>query len=213
MLLSQLIASQQDQYQAIQAQIEALQEQQRQIQSYLQRLGSVESQMESAAKLMQEAVASIRQECPDELPAYQSLINGFFGQAPIAVLNASVDTDPQPEVTTPAPSDSWTEIDEDIDSYYKANPVVETENTTLETTAVVVEEDDCQDPEERLQEKVGEEGESQPELDFSGLTWVQIKRLASSMGIDINRRKRPHMEKALTDIGITQSEIAQFLKG
>ncbi|MFL9458088.1 hypothetical protein AB0758_44565 [Tolypothrix bouteillei VB521301_2] len=130
MLLSQLIASQQDQYQAIQAQIEALQEQQRQIQSYLQRLGSVESQMESAAKLMQEAVASIRQECPDELPAYQSLINGFFGQAPIAVLNASVDTDPQPEVTTPAPSDSWTEIDEDIDSYYKANPVVETENTT-----------------------------------------------------------------------------------
>jgi len=92
MLLNQAINAQQNTYAQIQVQIEALQEQQRQIQAYLQRLGSIESKMESAAQLMQEAIADIRETCPDELPVYQELITGFFGNAPVAFLKATVES-------------------------------------------------------------------------------------------------------------------------
>ena len=57
MLLNQVIASQQEIYAGIQNQIEQLQEKQRHIQAYLQQLGSVESQMVSAAQMVQEAIA------------------------------------------------------------------------------------------------------------------------------------------------------------
>jgi hypothetical protein len=90
MLLSTAIQTQQNSYAEIQVQIEALQEQQRQIQAYLQRLGSIESKMESAAQLMQEAIADIREACPDELPGYKQLISGFFQDNPVAFLEASV---------------------------------------------------------------------------------------------------------------------------
>ena len=57
MFLNQVIASQQEIYAGIQNQIEQLQEKQRHIQAYLQQLGSVESQMVSAAQMVQEAIA------------------------------------------------------------------------------------------------------------------------------------------------------------
>ncbi|MFL9823188.1 hypothetical protein AB0756_39800 [Tolypothrix campylonemoides VB511288_2] len=209
MLLATTFNQTQVQIDVLQAEIIRLQNEVASLQAHQQAVQSASKAAESALTQIRTALQMIESVSPNDVATFKDAIAQIF-QGEVLALNASIDTDPQPEV---APSDSWTEIDEDIDSYYKANPVVETENTTLETTAVVVEEDDCQDPEERLQEKVGEEGESQPELDFSGLTWVQIKRLASSMGIDINRRKRPHLEKALSDIGVTQSEIDQFLKG
>lgn len=77
-----------------------MQAKQREIQAYLQQLGSIESQMVSAAQMIQEAVASIREVCPDELENYQATINALFGGSPIAQLTASVD--PQTENETPS---------------------------------------------------------------------------------------------------------------
>lgn len=94
MLLSTLTANLQANYATIQAQIEVLQEQQRQIQAQLQRLGSVESKMESAAALIMEAIADIREVCPEELPGYKQVVTGLFGKA-IALIQ------PEPEVVEP----------------------------------------------------------------------------------------------------------------
>jgi hypothetical protein len=103
MLLNQVIASQQSAYADIQSQIELLQEKQRHIQAYLQQLGSVESQMVSAAQMVQEAIASIREICPDELVNYQNTINGLFGAVPVAKLEPSPEPSPETE-TQPEPS-------------------------------------------------------------------------------------------------------------
>jgi hypothetical protein len=103
MLLNQVIASQQSAYADIQSQIELLQEKQRHIQAYLQQLGSVESQMVSAAQMVQEAIASIREICPDELVNYQNTINDLFGAVPIAKLEPSPEPSPETE-TQPEPS-------------------------------------------------------------------------------------------------------------
>ena len=103
MFLNQVIASQQEIYAGIQNQIEQLQEKQRHIQAYLQQLGSVESQMVSAAQMVQEAIASIREICPDELINYQNTINSLFGAVPIAKLEPSPEPSPETE-TQPEPS-------------------------------------------------------------------------------------------------------------
>uniref|UniRef100_A0A0C1N1U1 Rho termination factor N-terminal domain-containing protein n=2 Tax=Tolypothrix TaxID=111782 RepID=A0A0C1N1U1_9CYAN len=209
MLLATTFNQTQVQIDVLQAEIIRLQNEVASLQAHQQAVQSASKAAESALTQIRTALQMIESVSPNDVATFKDAIAQIF-QGEVLALNASIDTDPQPEV---APSDSWTEIDEDIDSYYKANPVAETEDTTLETTAVVVEEDDYQDPEETLVEQKEDTSESQAELDFSSLTWVQIKRLASSMGIDINRRKRPHLEKALSDIGVTQSEIDQFLKG
>lgn len=165
--------------------------------------GAAASALEATAKAFKAVLTAYGEKGVEEFK--QALCDLAGIQAPVAYINASTDTNPQPEVapvapTAPTNDDVWDSDDSD--------------DTAIETTAVVVsDEDDYQDPEERLQEQKEDTSESQPELDFSSLTWVQIKKLASSMGIDTNRRKRPHLEKALSDIGITQSEIAQFLKG
>lgn len=78
MLLAELTSSLQNHYAQIQEQIEALQEQQRLIQAQLQRVGSVESKMESAAVLIQEAIAEINEVCPEELENYQTTIDSLF---------------------------------------------------------------------------------------------------------------------------------------
>lgn len=101
MLLTSLIGSFQNQYADIQAQIEELQEQQRKIQAYLQQLGSVESQMVSAVQMLQEAIASINEVCPDQLAEYQETVVGLFS-VPVAALEAS-QPEPQPE-TQPDPN-------------------------------------------------------------------------------------------------------------
>jgi hypothetical protein len=103
MLLSNLIASHQESYADIQAKIEDLQEQQRKIQAYLQQLGSVESQMVSAVQMLQEAISSINEVCPNELAEYQQTVVGLFS-SPVAMLESS-QPDPEPEPQPdPAPS-------------------------------------------------------------------------------------------------------------
>ncbi|MUH00359.1 hypothetical protein F7734_52060 [Scytonema sp. UIC 10036] len=108
MLLTQAISAQQALYANIEAEIQALQARQREIQSYLQTLGGIESKMESAALLVQEAIAEIKQHCPDELPAYQTLINGFFDSTVAGQIAPSDDTDPTPPAppTPPTPPES-----------------------------------------------------------------------------------------------------------
>ncbi|HYW18106.1 MAG TPA: hypothetical protein VE956_02125 [Nodularia sp. (in: cyanobacteria)] len=125
MLLQSLIQNQQSAYSDIQAQIESLQEQQRHIQAFLQQLGSVKSQMLSAAQMVSEAVASIREVCPDELNNYQDTITGLFGDAAIAQLTASLEAEePAPEAPqqSPSPEDKQT-----IDVVAEAQP----ENNTV----------------------------------------------------------------------------------
>lgn len=99
MLLAELTANLQNQYAQIQEQIEALQEQQRLIQAQLQRVGSVESKMESAAVLMQEAIAEINEVCPEELDNYQATISSLFTQsvAQLPPSDDSVDVEPPVE--------------------------------------------------------------------------------------------------------------------
>lgn len=82
MLLQNLMQQQQQAYAQIQSQIEQLQEQQRQVQAYLQQLGSVESQMLSAAQVIEEAIVSINQVCPGELENYKQLIISLFNVIP-----------------------------------------------------------------------------------------------------------------------------------
>ncbi|MEB3884027.1 hypothetical protein [Lyngbya sp. CCY1209] len=86
MLLNDLLARQQSQFDAIQGQIEQLQEQQRQIQAFMQRIGSCESKMESAAALMQQAIATVREVCPEELDAYRAVVLSLFEGHTIAHL-------------------------------------------------------------------------------------------------------------------------------
>lgn len=114
MLLNTLINQQQSLYTDIQVQIDSLQERQREIQAFLQKLGSVESQMLSAAQMVQEAIASIREVCPDELENYQATINGLFGDAPVAQLDQASDFEPQ--VTQPvAPTEPQPPETEPVD--------------------------------------------------------------------------------------------------
>ncbi|MGH8001263.1 MAG: hypothetical protein ACREPR_18020 [Brasilonema sp.] len=102
MLLSQAIESQQSLYAQLQVQIEALQEQQRLIQAQLQRLGSVESKMESAAALLEEAIAEIGEVCPEELPGYKEVITSLFA-FPIARLEPGVEKEEAVQEPSPTP--------------------------------------------------------------------------------------------------------------
>ncbi|MBW4636473.1 MAG: hypothetical protein KME30_32745 [Iphinoe sp. HA4291-MV1] len=97
MLLNNAIAAQQSLYSQLQIQIDELQAKQREIQAYMQQLGSVESSMESAAQMLQQAIAEIRSVCPDELGAYQTIITSLFTDAPIAQLAAAADDDENPD--------------------------------------------------------------------------------------------------------------------
>jgi hypothetical protein len=105
MLLNQAIAHQQELYAQVQAQIELLQEKQREIQANLQKLGSVESKMESAVHVLQEAVAEIIEHCPGEMQQYQELVNGLFGEKPIATLTEGKDAE-EANVLDVAPDDN-----------------------------------------------------------------------------------------------------------
>ena len=204
MLLQQLIASQQETYAQLQAQIESLQEQQRQIQAYLQRLGSVESKMESAAALIAEAVSAINSVCPDELPNYQNTINSLFGDAPIAQLAATNEPahqpTPQPEPTAP---------DTDSNSSANTNIFVVNDAGAIAVEAVAVDEADAIYPNSETEE---DDSESATELDFSKLTWVQLKNLAKSIGNGIKHKSRQEIEDDLEHYGISQSEIDQAAK-
>jgi hypothetical protein len=124
MLLSSLIQNQQSIYTDIQIQIDSLQEKQREIQAFLQKLGSVESQMLSATQMVQEAIASIREVCPDELANYRETIDSLFGDAPIASLNSSSDFEPQIHEHTP-PVEPQQPSNQTVDIEVKAEVVTE----------------------------------------------------------------------------------------
>ena len=189
MLLSQAITTQQNLYSEIQAQIEVLQEKQREIQAYLQRLGSVESKMESAAQLLQEAISEIQNACPDELPQYQDLITGLFGE-PIAQLEASIEPE-SPTPTTPEnPPSGDIEIDSEIDS-----------NTTITVTAKAVDNSPSNTPQRK------EVAAKPSERDFSRLNWKALQKLAASHAVSPKGKTRSLIEKELSQLGITQSAI------
>jgi hypothetical protein len=135
MLLTNLIASFQNQYADIQAQIEELQEQQRKIQAHLQQLGSVESQMVSAVQMLQEAIGSINEVCPDQLAEYQGTVTGLFS-VPIAALNPSqpeaepeIETTPNPEPTQPNNVVNFPSVATVISEIIQDNIKPETEST------------------------------------------------------------------------------------
>ena len=190
MLLNQAIATQQSLYSEIQSQIDALQEKQREIQAYLQRLGSVESKMESAALLLQEAVSEIQNTCPEELQQYQDLITGLFTAKPVAHLEASIEEPTQetaPE--TPTPGDS------SVDSTIDSNPVIT-------VTSKVVDEnlpDTTTEPKEVANKPI--------EKDFSRLSWTSLQKFAARHGISPKGRKRSDVEKELNLLPIKQSTI------
>ena len=126
MLLSQIITNQQNRYATIQNQIDDLQAQQRQIQGYLQQLGSVESKMEAAAALLQEAIAEVSQICPDELESYQATIDSLFNVA-IAAL---------PEVTEPEATEETTEVTATATETIDVTEVTTATDETIEETEV-----------------------------------------------------------------------------
>lgn len=70
-----------------------MQEQQRQLQAQLQRIGSVESKMESAVKQLQEAIADIKEVCPEELDVFENTVSELFSGETVAFLEPASDDD------------------------------------------------------------------------------------------------------------------------
>ncbi|HYW19090.1 MAG TPA: hypothetical protein VE956_07175 [Nodularia sp. (in: cyanobacteria)] len=80
--------------------------------------------------MVSEAVASIREVCPDELNNYQDTITGLFGDAAIAQITASIEAEETTlEATPEAPSP---EDEQTIDVVAEAQPE--------ENTAAIVEQ-------------------------------------------------------------------------
>ena len=96
MLLTQLIDQQHNLYADIQAKIEVLQEEQRRIQAFIQQLGSVDSQMVAALQLLEEAIASIRLVCPDQLSEYKQSVGNLFANR----LSLNPHSEPETETKT-----------------------------------------------------------------------------------------------------------------
>lgn len=166
MLLATLTANLQSSYAQIQSQIEALQEQQRLIQVQLQRVGSVESKMESAAALVAEAIAEIREVCPDELSAYQEVIGSLFCSQPIAQIQAGTDiaTEPEPQENPVPPST------DDI------------QESAVEIVAEEVTEEPAQEVPQEPTEKATDTLLTLEEIDL--IPWTALKKMASDRKID-----------------------------
>ena len=143
MLLSNLIASHQEAYADIQAKIEELQEQQRKIQAYLQQLGSVESQMVSAVQMLQEAIFSINEVCPDQLAEYQQTVAGLFS-SPVAMLESS-QPEPQSEPTpNPEPEQPSNVVQFPSNATVDVEPTV-TEDDSAELIKNILDKTDSMD--------------------------------------------------------------------
>jgi hypothetical protein len=186
MLLATLTANLQSSYADIQIQIEALQEQQRLIQAQLQRIGSVESKMESAAALVAEAIAEIREVCPEELNAYKEVVSGLFCGAPIAQIGAGEDITPEPqpkEDTVPTDSEE---------------PALEVESSTIE--------EDKEDSAESTEPSHQASAQSLHKQPVKSLRWLATKR-----GIDTSDMKRHQIASALVG-HVTQSELEEAVE-
>lgn len=181
MLLNQAIANQQNLYADIQVQIDELLEKQRQIQAHLQRLGSVESQMESAAALVQEAIASINEVCPDELQQYRELITSMFTN-PVGLLNPkttpSTEIDPDfPGDDDPTPPTSPTPSTDKVD---------ETNSAAVEAVVEVVSEV-VTDSNDRDVEQIMEM--------IARISWQEFKSIASKRGVKVVGRSKTDVTK------------------
>ena len=119
MLLTQAIEKQQELYVSIQNEIEALLEKQRQIQVYLQQLGTVESQMVSAVALLTEAIASIKEVCPDEIENYKATVTNLFNEVKLL---PSPSPEPSPETETKTEPSPETKLIKKIITYSKLLP-------------------------------------------------------------------------------------------
>jgi len=163
MLLNDLLARQQGQFDAIQEQIEQLQEQQRQIQALMQRIGSVESKMESAAALLQQAIAEMRQVCPEELDNYQTVLLSLFEGHTIAHLpevtaeGAVADDPDEPDL----PGDDAFALSEAEGGDAGDGAVEETDADADEVEVQAVETEDPADPDDEDEDE--DEDEDDPD--------------------------------------------------
>ncbi|NER45755.1 MAG: hypothetical protein F6J92_03520 [Symploca sp. SIO1A3] len=180
MLLAQLTESLQQQFNQLQVQIEQLQEQQRLIQAQLQRVGSVESKMESAAVLVQEAIAEINDVCPEELDNYQQTVNSLFTNV-TAQLPSSDDDD------FVDPEESLTEGD-----YFEGEQSNGNGNGHHDATQF----DLIVEVESQEVDQVTSEAE---ELLYS-LKWQELLRIASEHGINTKGLKKDVLINALIPI-------------
>lgn len=195
MLLSQLTANLQNQYAAFQAQIEALQEQQRLIQAQLQRVGSVESKMESAAALVAEAIAEIRDVCPEELGAYRQVISGLFGDAPIAQIEPGTDSIEEIDPVAPLPNDGGDDSQE-----IEEPESIDVESLVIEDNSEVDEDVSLPEPSHPASKKSLHKQATSP------LQWLATKR-----DIDTTGMKRHQIASALVGL-VTQAELEEAIE-
>ena len=187
MLLTTLTTNLQSSYADIQVQIEALQEQQRLIQAQLQRVGSVESKMESAASLIAEAIAEIREVCPEELVAYREVISGLFDGTPVAQIEPGKDS------TNDSESRNHVQHTDSTDS---TEQVVEVESVTVTVEEGEEEEEECS------QQAPARSLHKQP---AKPLQWLATKR-----GVDTSNMKRHQIAAALVG-HVTQAELQEAI--
>jgi hypothetical protein len=186
MLLATLTANLQSSYAQIQSQIEALQEQQRLIQAQLQRVGSVESKMESAAALVAEAIAEIREVCPEELSDYRQVIDGLFGDAPIAQIQAGEDVSPEPQP--------------------QENPVSPTSDTIEATVETLLDKEETEEPTVEVSISHQASARSLHKQAAKPLQWLAVKR-----GIDYTGLKRHEIASALVG-QVTTTELQEAIE-
>jgi hypothetical protein len=143
MLLTQLIDQQHNLYAGIQAQIEVLQEEQRRIQAFIQQLGSVDSQMVAALQLLEDAIASIRLVCPDQLLEYKQSVTDLFGdrlslRGSQPETKTETETETEPE-TEPGSSTETVEVEVKVETQPETETKTETEpGSSSETIEVEV---------------------------------------------------------------------------
>lgn len=218
MLLADLIALQHSEYAQVQVEIDQLLERQRNIQTFLQRLGSVESKMESAAQLMQEAIAEIRNTCPDELNNYQVLVTSFFGDI-AGRLEAGSDTTAQDAQPTSPPEQPEKDVNPEITN---TTALVETSKNDAGDAEVIVKVVSSEIVDEDAETKKKRE-----DIDFimahvNVLSWNQYQTIASRViGVAVKNMSKKqianiltsHLSKAtLKDLALTKSRVHSFCK-
>ena len=127
MLLTQLIDQQHNLYADIQAKIEVLQEEQRRIQAFIQQLGSVDSQMVAALQLLEEAIASIRLVCPDQLSEYKQSVGNLFANR----LSLNPHSEPETETKT-------VEVETESSPEPESSPETETVEVETESSPEII---------------------------------------------------------------------------
>lgn len=159
--------------------------------------------MESAAALVAEAIAEIKEVCPSELSGYEVTIASLF-QTPVAQIEAGEDvaTEPEPQEDSVSPSDSAA----------LASPRASDESQILDVESTSVEEvevdeeaipettDQVQAPSHQASAKSLHKQPTKP------LQWLATKR-----GIDTSNMKRHEIASALLG-QVTQDELQEAVE-